>query len=756
MEQEEKPNDALSSLEEIVWVGRHGAASSGAFSAFLVAVDAVVVAHDAELQSLRKENEALAQCLRRAGLCEEKGGFNRLHGGSRNLSSNSPSRDSCGEHSDSSGHTPLASAEHGGNFAVQAPAATEVQALGQEVSLRPAWAHEDIALASQHQHTGQFFMDIMSEKNLLETTERRYVARKSHVTETLQNAVEPLLQLPLHPYGTFRLVWNIMSILCIGWDMVYLPVDFAFELKELTIMLVLAILLAAFWTIDLFLNCVTGFWQGEHLEMRQREILVHYAKTNLLLDLAIVLCEWGSQLFATVLMSGAPVVRLPRTIRVLRAMRLIRVQKLQDAFDYLEETLSSEWLHLCFHLLKLVVALAVCVHIIACTWFAIGRLNSGWLGYYGNSLISVPATDTWKGFPFWYSASVRWTLAQINGRTDPDERRTTGEMVFTSFVSSLMAVVFMAVFISSITNVMLEASKLADERKTRMRALNRFLQSHRISEDLTARMRNHLSRLKDNQTLSCESERVLQELPAKIQQDVLVEARNGDVIAHPLFGYFHQNFSRLYRYIVHTGLVAAYTMKSEVVFDRGEACNRMFFMHSGALVYMKGTFVQKEEVVHESVREPSRKLVGVFKSKRLRRSEELQESYSDFSGVAHYLAANCWQLQNPNPQMFDSWWLKEAGFQAATAQGAVKKDTWVSEPALWVPWENRGRLVTISHTCILELEAHEFSRIVGEYKEANGIAMLYARCFVRELKASDLDTDLQHLPIFWKHEDDEP
>lgn len=144
MEQEEKPNDALSSLEEIVWVGRHGAASSGAFSAFLVAVDAVVVAHDAELQSLRKENEALAQCLRRAGLCEEKGGFNRLHGGSRNLLSNRPSRDSCGEHSDSSGHTPLASAEHGGNFAVQASAATVVQALGQEVSLRPAWAHEEI------------------------------------------------------------------------------------------------------------------------------------------------------------------------------------------------------------------------------------------------------------------------------------------------------------------------------------------------------------------------------------------------------------------------------------------------------------------------------------------------------------------------------------------------------------------------------------------------------------------------------------
>merc|ERR1712048_1254716 len=71
-----------------------------------------------------------------------------------------------------------------------------------------------------------------------------------------------------------------------------------------------------FWTLDLPLNFVTGYWtRFETIETRLLRIWAHYLRGWFVPDLIIVACDW--------LPLGTSA-RVLRSIRIMRAARLIR------------------------------------------------------------------------------------------------------------------------------------------------------------------------------------------------------------------------------------------------------------------------------------------------------------------------------------------------------------------------------------------------------------------------------------------------
>merc|ERR1739848_116534 len=112
-----------------------------------------------------------------------------------------------------------------------------------------------------------------------------------------------------------------------------------------------------------------------------------------------------------------------------------------------------------FTLVKLTAMLGIVLHVITCGWYAIGNFGvDGWTGYY------APNIEGSRDLVFWYFASCRWTLAQINGRTDTDERRTRLELGYTCIVAISFAVIFMALFTSAITTTMMQLSNEANNK----------------------------------------------------------------------------------------------------------------------------------------------------------------------------------------------------------------------------------------------------------------------------------------------------
>lgn len=538
---------------------------------------------------------------------------------------------------------------------------------------------------------------------------------------------------PLHPTGRFRVSWNVFCILCIAWDIVTVPVHLTFSLPTSSVVVTVDMCMSVFWTVDILVSALTGYRKGNHLEMDFKKVFRHYALTYMLVDIAIVVMEWLGHV-ATEIVSGASTLRLPRTLRVLRAVRLLRVAKLGRVWGLLEEQVYSDVWLIGVHLVKWVLMLAFLVHITACCWHSLGLQQGGWITNYGEGNGTTPETGTWAGFPFWYAASARWALAQINGETDQDPFRTVGELFFTIVITVTMALLFMSIFVSSITTKMMEAARLSEEMRSRSHSLGVYLRAHSVSSDLTQKIKYHLVYTNNKDTVMVGEKHLLEILPHSLSRDLLWEVRRPDFIGHSLFACVDACSPRLSRYICHTGFTSSFNVKHDVFFDVGDACSRMLFLHSGAMVYTVG----------------DRKQTGVS------RWSHFTSSSTDVGGpgdlMTYYIATGCTMLQGEDRDSLIDGELFNSRLRRATSHGQVKVDTWVSEVALWCEWFNQGRLAAAAHTCVLSLESETLLRALCKYKEALSISLLYINEFMKHLREFNSVTDVVRVPLHWNDE----
>jgi len=256
----------------------------------------------------------------------------------------------------------------------------------------------------------------------------------------------------------------------------------------------------------------------------------------------------------------------------------------------------------------------------------------------------------------------------------------------------------------------------------------------------------------------------LHDLPVKLQQDLLWESRRPDIAAHPLFSYFDEKIPHLFRCICHTGLVPQFALRGEVIFFRQEACSRMLAMHSGATVYFAGisgaaarTRRDSEPHLDAAGREAARFARDFSFDETKPYKETVTERLEPFprapslasdSSVCDvvYVTDRPWGIPDTAVRGFLK--RKDEGTVPHTAQGFVKNGSWICEAALWCKWESKGVLEASSPTCLLELQAPTFARIIGEYTEGFQVATNYATTFVKELTdAGQKATDLFHAPM---------
>lgn len=335
--------------------------------------------------------------------------------------------------------------------------------------------------------------------------------------------------------------------------------------------------------------------------------------------------------------------------------------------------------------MKMGTVLLIMIHILACCWYALGSSAAqGWTTYYRGGLSSEDESAL-----YWYFASCRWTLAQINGQTDDAEQRTMHELAFTCVVSVTSAIVFMGVFVSSITTTMLELSKIAEGEASRRRLVKEYLGQHDFTGVLVGRVMKHLHDT-DAQAKSNQLEReqqVMALLPKQLQHDLMYEQRVCTITRHSFFCNLHGDFHRAFHHLCHAAVQVLPVAKFEQVFEKGDACKRMVFVERGEVIYSK---------------EPA--LAGVGQS-------------------------------TPPDDVLED-------FAACPETLVLRKGIWLSEPALWMEWFNYGRLVGRVGGALLAVDAEQLARLLPNYRDACAMAVVYARWFLRELSKCKVDSDI--------------
>jgi len=380
----------------------------------------------------------------------------------------------------------------------------------------------------------------------------------------------------LHPASRTRNCWNILCVVLLAYDTVMIPL-LPFDLPmSKPPLLVFDWISRILWTFDIFITFRTGYYIGTKVEMRPRMIAAAYARSWLAPDLLTVLLDWISGFLAGVQSSGP---RVFRFFRILRSARLFRLSKLKHIVDSLEQQINSNSIHLCIALVKWTVAFLVIGHVVTCIWYDIGKSTSkGWTTYEDQA-------EGPRDFFFWYFAANRWTLAQINGRTDMDDRRNMPERLFTCLVAIALASIFQALFVGSITMSMMELTKLAEDRNNLRRLMNAYFEHQNVPNVLVASVKRHLN---DNQSFEERYKKeasLLALVPDRLRQDLLFAARTEVLMGHRLMNQVNELFPRAARQVFGVAMQSSLARSGEELFEQGDQCEHMTIVDSGSLVY---------------------------------------------------------------------------------------------------------------------------------------------------------------------------
>jgi len=503
----------------------------------------------------------------------------------------------------------------------------------------------------------------------------------------------------VHPHSIQRRVWDVLSAAFVLIDLLLLPL----WVFNLTIVALKGLEVAgiAFWVLDIGMSFRTGFFVGMQLEMNAKSIAKRYAKGQFLFDLFIVVID-------AVFTGGFQAARVQRFARCARIVRTFKASRITALSEY-DVSLP---MYSCIYFAKVSAMLGISVHYMACAWYFIGRRSKdGWvyaMGYEG------------KGFLFLYMDAARWTLAQINGRTDQEVQRTMAERMYTS-ACAMLGIMFMSLIVSKLTTTMVELSALMLKRNKASLMLSDYFSRNDVSSVTMYLARQHVDQAQTIKKNETEEEAVLALLPECLQRDILYETRSPALVKVPFFSAVDNDRAHALRSVCAYATRALVCQSYHVVFEEGCTCTRMLCVVRGRLCYAKGANMKK--LIAESLDVESR--VG-----------------HSGVGAKSLFRLSTTAVTGEGRRMLD---LKKT----SGVQNVVPGDV-LSEAALWLKWKNTGDLLSTCDCLLLAVDTRALIKVVRQFADDYTLAGLHSWTFWRKMEETSpsdfLPKDFGRLP----------
>lgn len=483
----------------------------------------------------------------------------------------------------------------------------------------------------------------------------------------------------LHPSGAFRLIWDIVGMLLITYDCVTIPFFAAFDVfgaKDLILFMFWITLI--FWTADIFLSFVTGYYQQAGLELRPKQIARHYLLTWFIPDVIVVSSDWVVVAFGEA-SNNARLARASKTVRamrVLRSLRLLRLMKLRKIINDVQDHINSEYVHILLNIFKLLILIVFICHLIACLWYLIGMegADAGWVSHH----VQDANTD------FRYVTSLHWSLTQFTPACTEVQAYNVGERIFSTIVLLFGLIIFSS-FISSITTAMTRLKHLSSNADKQLSVLRRYLRQRRVSGPLSVRVQKYCEfmLMTKQQQIQEKDVAALKVLSLPLQQRLALETYEPILTQHLFFRRYCLKHRTAFQMICHNVLSQMYLSISDCLFSAGENATSMFFLVEGQCVYSWNP---------ESI------------------------------------------LKTPQS--------KETSYMGCYNEKTVTAGQFMCEAALWVAWHNVGTLHSTKVCELILVSAEKFAVMTRQNKAAHLMSQRYARAFLRQLNDTEEVTDL--------------
>lgn len=410
-----------------------------------------------------------------------------------------------------------------------------------------------------------------------------------------------LQRLISHPDAAHQVVWDMLCILCMFYDVVMFPMQ-TFNLDSIRGTLDLFdLIVVVFWTLDIPNTFTKGFYTNGVLEMRPSKIATSYVRGHLLFDLSIVCLDW-------ILFSSIGFFRLlkwPRLVRSLRLLRATRMMKICSAIARARDRIGlyfAETAKIIVGIINALLFMLVACHYVACGWYAIGTwdaVREGSGSWVHTHLESGAGRDS---VPALYLTSLHWSLTQFTPASMEVVPENPGESLYTICILLLGMLVFSS-FISTITSSMSRVRMLNIDRHRNLALLRRYILEHHLSMSLGTRLYSFAKRQEATfvrRQMHEEDVSVLRNLPDKLRMELLEEIFLPTLVIHPLFWYQCQHCTdESIATLLRTAMTERMHTEAELLFAVGQEATHTYFTMSARCRYR--AFERVENVPEDAV-----------------------------------------------------------------------------------------------------------------------------------------------------------
>jgi len=569
--------------------------------------------------------------------------------------------------------------------------------------MKPCWVQSETFLRKAHRGA-HHYLDLFADTRQSMSKRRSDASVKSQNTGHLHfphwNPLRDVNHLIVDPQSPRRMIWALVGMFLMIYDLIMLPMQ-AFELPDNVVITGLSWMFQIFWTLDMGVSAVTSYYVNGELETRIGRIVRTYATTWMPVDAVITLPLWVILIMGWDTARTGNSVRSARYFRMLRFLRLMRLVKFEALWGEALGFVNSASAILVIGMAKLMFLMILLNHLVACVWFAIGKSGGGWA-----RTSKIQDGD----ILYKYLSSIHWTLTQFQGTSDVTPGGTLAERTY-AVLFLLMALFILTIFISSLTNRMMQFQNLHSQRTYEERVVRGYLSNHDITHQLSVRIKKYLEwkqRLKQIQEYD---EEVFNILPLQLMMDLLDEVRGPTCSDnHPFFSAFREAYPRVMRRLCYEAMTPTSPMPGEQVFSPGDLCTGMYFVVNGHVNYNVST--DKRMCRQKSEQDKG----GPMRIKSQRMTMQ-NRAYGNVSSM------------KPRQTLEE---LSNLGLMNVTP---LTQGHFLSEAVLWTFWHHVGTLHVVSDSMLLVLHAQRFEEVVSIYAQAHASALLYARRFLASLNS---------------------
>eukprot|EP00959_Pyramimonas_sp_CCMP1952_P328138 6870118-Pyramimonas_sp.AAC.1 len=96
----------------------------------------------------------------------------------------------------------------------------------------------------------------------------------------------------MDPQSPKRISTGIMGLSLMIYDIIMMPVEFAYNLEQGSFLVAMSWLSQIFWSFDICVSFITGYYQNSELEMRLGHVIAMYVKTWFAIDVVVTAPLW--------------------------------------------------------------------------------------------------------------------------------------------------------------------------------------------------------------------------------------------------------------------------------------------------------------------------------------------------------------------------------------------------------------------------------------------------------------------------------